>query len=498
MITTNSLLFTCERPKVITTRDNRRMVVSCGKCRSCLIQRMRSKALVCSEQEKQSRYTFFVTLTYDRYNVPKMYPVFMHDAGLNRQFVELYDQETGELVSSCYYPHSKVKQLISRSDDKSLHYARYTDLQKFVKRLRRRISTNKIYNNEKIKYYSVSEYGPRTFRPHFHCLFYFDDPNLAQNFGKLVHSSWSLGYTYTTLSNGGVSSYVASYVNSIVSVPEIFKGNATCPKSSHSSLLALPLCQSEFKKDVKNVTSRIIRPVERTKDGVRTFNAPWRSFKSYLFPKCYRYANKSFHERVATYGLLQTIVRRYGKKTKISEYVPLIKADYYNNLLRPNIGNFLLSSDEKGYILPTDDILLGRLYQLKHYQNLMSIFGLSSYQLTRNIDIFYNRLDYQNLIEMYGTIIESEHTLCQSDYDLFSQVYAYNSQFYELDVVQFNGMLLEVDLVKDLYKKSGIYTSLVNSRKTAYQQSIKHKYLNDLNNIFIQNHEQCHVYEVNS
>ena len=98
--------------------------------------------------------------------------------------------------------------------------------------------------------------------------------------------------------------------------------------------------------------------------------------------------------------------------------------------------------------------------------------------------------------EKFGTIVESEHTLSGSDYDLFSQVYAYNSQYYEHDVVQFNGMLLEVDLVKDLYKKSSIYTQLVNSRKTAYQQSIKHKYLNDLNNIFLFNHEQCNEYEI--
>ncbi len=496
MININSLLFTCEHPKVITTKDNHRMVVSCGKCRSCLIQKMRSKALVCSEQEKLSKYCFFVTLTYDRYNVPKMFPLFLLDSARNRQYVEFYDEETGELVSSCYYPHSKVKQLMSRSDDKKLHYCRYTDLQKFVKRLRRRISLHNIYNNEKIKYYSVSEYGPRTFRPHFHVLFYFDNSKLAQDFGKLVHSAWSLGYSYTTLSEGSVSSYVASYVNSITSIPEIFKGNATNPKSSHSSCLALPFSKNEFKEIYKNEPSRFIRPVERIQDGVRTTSAPWRSFKTYLFPKCFRYAFKSFHERCSTYGLLQTIVKRYGKKARIIDYVPLIKKDYYNKVLRPNIADYLLSSNDEGYILPTDDILLGRLYQLKHYQNLMQKFDLSSYELTRNIDIFYSRLDYQNLIEMYGTICDSEHQLNSSDYELFSQVYAYNSQFYEQDVVQFNGLLLEVDLVKKLYKKSDLYSRLVNSRLTAYQQSIKHKYLNDLNNIFIIHHEQCNVYEI--
>ena len=496
MITINSLLFTCEHPKLITTKDNRRMVVSCGKCRSCLIQKMRSKAVVCSEQEKLSQYCFFVTLTYDKEHVPCAYPLFLKDTAKGRQYVELYDEESGELISSVYYPHNKVRQIMSKCDDKKLHYARYSDLQKFVKRLRRRISLISDYDNEKIKYYSVSEYGPRTFRPHFHVLFYFDNAKLAQDFGLLVHKAWKAGYTYTTLSRGSVSSYVASYVNSIVSIPEIYQGNATHPKSSHSSCLALPLDKDEFKEVFINEPSGLIRPIERIKDGVRSTSAPWRSFKSYLFPKCFRYAHKSFHERCATYGLLQTIIKRYGEQERIIDYIPLIKRDYYNKVLRPNIADFLLSSNDDGYILPTDDILIGRLYQLKHYQNLMQRFGLSSYQLTRNIDIFYSRLDYQNLIEMYGTICESEHDLSSSDYELFSHVYAYNAQYYEHDVVQFNGMLLEVDLVKDLYQKSGLYARLVNSRLTAYQQSIKHKYLNDLNQIFIINNEQCNVYEI--
>ncbi len=472
------------------------MVVSCGKCRSCLIQKMRSKAVVCSEQEKLSKYCFFVTLTYNREHVPCMFPVFLKDTAKGRQYVELYDEETGELVGTSYYPHSKVRQIMSKCDDKKLHYARYSDLQKFVKRLRRRISLNNDYDNEKIKYYSVSEYGPRTFRPHFHVLFYFENAKLAQDFGLLVHQAWKAGYTYTTLSKGGVSSYVASYVNSIVSIPEIFKGDATHPKSSHSSCLALPLDKDEFKEVFINEPARFIRPIERIKDGVRSTSAPWRSFKCYLFPKCFRYAYKCFHERCATYGLLQTIIKRYGKQERIIDYVPLIKQDYYNKVLRPSIGDYLLSSNDDGYILPTDDILISRLYQLKHYQNLMQRFGLTSYQLTRNIDIFYSRLDYQNLIEMYGTICESEHDLSPSDYDLFSHIYAYNSQYYEHDVVQYNGMLLEVDLVKKLYEKSGLYARLVNSRLTAYQQSIKHKYLNDLNQIFIINNEQFNVYEV--
>ena len=109
----NSLLFTCEHPKTIITKDNRTMVVSCGKCRSCLVQKQRAKSLVCSEQEKLSKYCFFITLTYDRFNVPCLYPVFKHDKATKRQIIELYDEDTGELVATPQYPHKLLRKIMS-------------------------------------------------------------------------------------------------------------------------------------------------------------------------------------------------------------------------------------------------------------------------------------------------------------------------------------------------------------------------------------------------
>ncbi len=489
MITINSLLFTCEHPKVITTKDNRRMVVSCGKCRSCLIQKMRSKAVVCSEQEKLSKYCFFVTLTYNREHVPCMYPVFLKDTAKGRQYVELYDEETGELVGTSYYPHSKVRQIMSKCDDKKLHYARYSDLQKFVKRLRRRISLNNDYDNEKIKYYSVSEYGPRTFRPHFHVLFYFDNAKLAQDFGVLVHQAWKAGYTYSTLSQGAVSSYVASYVNSIVSIPEIFKGDATHPKSSHSSCLGISLDSKELAQIYKNEPKRFVRIVERKdSDGNVSFSSPWRSYRNYLFPKCYGYSYKSSWERFCTYSALQTVIARYGER-KIVDYVDLIINDFYNESLPYKLAVALLTPAIDGYILPSRDILLSRLYQSKHYYNLCKKFDLTPKQLCNNIDVFYSNLDYQNLVEMYGLINESVHILSPADYEMFSKSYAYGTQMENVDFVEFNGIMFEPKVLKELYDKSSLYQYVLTSRKTAYQKSIKHKELNDLNNIFNYNYE---------
>lgn len=497
MITINSLLFTCEHPKVITTKDNRKMVVSCGKCRSCLVQKQRSKSLVCNEHEKLHKYCFFVTLTYDRNHVPCAYPVYMKDAATNRQYVELYDEETGELLGSPKYPHALLRKIIARCDDKKLHYCRYSDVQKFIKRLRRRIEYSKLYNNEKITYFAVSEYGPRTFRPHFHILFYTDNPRLSQDFRQLVSACWSFGYTYTTLSEGHCSSYVASYVNSIVSIPQVLQCDSTRPKQSHSSRMGLPIFEGEFTEIYKHEPTRFVRYVKHVRDGKVSMSAPWRSFKCFLFPRCYGYTYKDFYQRVATYNCLSSLIRRYGTQ-KIVDYLPLLKADFLNGILPHRILNAIFTPDYDGYKLPTDEILLSRLYALSHYKYLMDTFDLSSLQLCINIDKFYSALDYENLKEMYGTIQESEHILSPSDYELFSQCYAYQSQLSDDDVIEFNGMLLEVSWLKDSYYKSNLYAGLANSRAASYQKSVKHKYLNDLNNIFLVNNEQCNVYEVDS
>lgn len=486
MLQIPSLLFTCEHPKHIITNDHRKMVVSCGKCLSCIVQKARSKAGVCQEQEKLSKYTFFVTLTYAPKFVPKAFCDFRKVEG--KQVVDMYDIETGELIASQFYKHSLAKQIIRRSDDGYLHYARYTDVQKFIKRLRRKITYNNI-SNEKIKYYSVSEYGPRTFRPHFHLLVYFDDPKIAEVFNQYVSACWTLGYNMSSLSRGGSSSYCASYVNSCVALPDLFKTSATNPKSSHSSCLALPLASQEFAEIYKNEPKRFVRIVERKNaDGLVTFSAPWRSYKNYLFPKCYRYTTKSTFERYATYGCLSTITKRYGEK-QIVDYVNDIVEDYYNNTLPYNIVISILTPCLEGFTLPTEEILLARLYQLKHYQNLCIRFDITPKELCDKVDIFYTSLDYQNLIEMYALINESEHILSPADYEMFSNSYAYGSQMSDDDFVEFNGILFEPKVLKDMYDNSSLYQYVLTSRKTAFQQSIKHKELNDLNKIFDYHYE---------
>lgn len=56
--------------------------------------------------------------------------------------------------------------------DGYLSYTSKRDAQLFLKRVRKNLSK---YSDEKIRYYIVSEYGPKTFRAHYHVLFFYDE-----------------------------------------------------------------------------------------------------------------------------------------------------------------------------------------------------------------------------------------------------------------------------------------------------------------------------------
>lgn len=74
------------------------------------------------------------------------------------------------------------------------------DLQKFFKRLRKKI-------NEKIKYYAVGEYGTKTYRPHYHAIIM----GLSSNDYSTIDSSWSLGNILIGDVNEKSISYVCKY-----------------------------------------------------------------------------------------------------------------------------------------------------------------------------------------------------------------------------------------------------------------------------------------------
>lgn len=103
----------------------------CGRCIGCRLDYSRQWANRCMLELKYHEKACFITLTYDPVHVPRSYYV---------------DPGDGSAVPSLT--------LCKR------------DLQLFIKRLRKR------FPESTIRYFGCGEYGPSTFRPHYHVILY--------------------------------------------------------------------------------------------------------------------------------------------------------------------------------------------------------------------------------------------------------------------------------------------------------------------------------------
>lgn len=139
-----------------TEPEPRFLEVPCGKCAACLMSRRRDWSLRLSKEAKTAYYSLFVTLTYS--------DEFLPADGVNKE-----------------------------------------DVQAFLARLRDRL--RKKYEIT-VRYYIVSEYGPETFRPHYHGLFFFNGyvPDASD-----ILSSWGKGFCYLGTVESRTIQYVSSY-----------------------------------------------------------------------------------------------------------------------------------------------------------------------------------------------------------------------------------------------------------------------------------------------
>lgn len=209
-----------------------------------------------------------------------------------------------------------------------LKYVNYRDYQLFAKRFRKYLFT-KIGSYEKISSYVVSEYSPRTFRPHFHILFFFDSDEVAKNIRQAVYQNWKLGRVDTQLARDSAGSYVSGYLNSLVSLPRIFTDvSFTKNKSRFSKLFGY----ESFRQTVETPEQAVERLSERVcfvRNGkLCEFNPPV-SYISRLLPRFVPYgSNFSVETRTvlrSIRGVLQLFRRNEPFKketpTNLSEFI---------------------------------------------------------------------------------------------------------------------------------------------------------------------------------
>lgn len=138
-------------PSPLTVEDprydhaSRRVTVPCGKCGACLSNRRADWSFRLAEEMKTTINTFFITLTYEN------------------KYLK---------ITKDGYPTLDKK-----------------DLTNFIKRLRK--DNSKLWKN-RLRYYCVGEYGPKTGRPHYHGIMYNIHLDLAIP-GTGIIDHWDMG-----------------------------------------------------------------------------------------------------------------------------------------------------------------------------------------------------------------------------------------------------------------------------------------------------------------
>lgn len=147
---------------------SRGRVVPCGKCFSCRSKRRSQWAARLREESRfhlsQGNCCLFLTLTYNDENIPRL--------------------EDGTAVARIY------------------------EFSGFIKRLRK-----KLYGSKRgsLRYFGVSEYGPKTLRPHYHAIL-FGFPKLPlKKINEIISSCWTSGFISVSFCNNRTIAYCTKY-----------------------------------------------------------------------------------------------------------------------------------------------------------------------------------------------------------------------------------------------------------------------------------------------
>ena len=359
-----------------------------------------------------------------------------------------------------------------------LKYINYRDYQLFAKRFRKYLFT-KIGSYEKISSYVVSEYSPRTFRPHFHILFFFDMDEIAENIRQAVYQSWQLGRVDTQLARDSAGSYVSGYLNSLVSLPSIFTDIPfTKAKSRFSKLFGF----ESFRQTVKVPEQTIERLSERVRfvrNGKSCEFTPPISYISRLLPRFVPYSsNFSVETRTvltAIRGVLQLFRRNEPFKTEtptnvstfIHTYIVTLyeKYGYRYDTLPECLRIYLAYTRSAKEISYFTDSLKQKLCRPLYIYRIWESLGLSDDYIISLSDEYMSRCRSMSLEKQLSIQQEMFEREGYSD-ELLSLFYINKPQ------VKVNNRYIQE------WKDNNYYE--------VHYIRVKHKKLNDENNVFLE------------
>lgn len=557
----NKLVTRCQNPRTVVNKyTHEPVVVPCGHCPSCILRRSAIQTNLLTTYSAQFRYVYFVTLTYAPcflptlevsvietctddiadvpcvpniddldadnpntylfgfHSVPRSASVKLKNSTVERTFKDpeirfSYPMKPKDLLS--------ILGKINHNIPNRIPYVCNRDLDLFLKRLR------SYYPDEKLRYYAVSEYGPTSFRPHWHLLLFSNSERFSQTVCENVSKAWSYGRCDASLSRGFAASYVASYVNSFVALPDFYTQmpKVVRPKSFHSiGFTESNLFPRKVRiAEVDEVTNKCLDGVVVERNGkFHTIKPTW-PYLLRLFPRfsdAIRKSSSSIYQLLSAAFSAPSRVIRSGCAD--------IGCDPFNESSKQSIlsfckqylnyvDNYGKEIDERNILspisnLPYSDILIlseCRLYdgvdlEVTHRISRVYRFflGISKFIRTYSTDgcselfwssgtpggelfgrerflriisekivNFWNRYDYNRLVDFYQTLEDS------NDKDLVDFELRNYSFRYDRTVLN--------DRKEKPYNELPLVCRLAAVALTKCRDKVKHKKINDLSGVFL-------------
>jgi hypothetical protein len=437
------------------------------------------------------RHIFFEqvqgTLPYDR-EIKEYVPV-KDNWFLSMDAIRSFIHKT-QAVDKTDYPASE-----QYGRDNLIPFLNYVDVQNYIKRLRKHLF-QQLGSYETLHFYAVGEYGPVHFRPHYHLLLFTNSEKVAQILRYCHYKSWKLGRSDCQRSVGGAGSYVASYVNSLCSSPLLYRScRAFRPKSRASVGFFEKGCVFDEGEDPYSQIERKIDSVVNGRiynfNGISVRSTPPVSYFRTLLP---RFSSARNDDSIAIARILLAVHRtpqriaRFGIIDYRQDSVLALVRAYYRYLK----SNSILTDDDKiilhasrcltRFVNCSSDVdiesYINKLYRLflyvcKFFRNWhLPLFGsdISAYSarimfiLKTGIE-YEKKADYESLRDAYNLRIRYP--------DISDCMFALPQNGQESDVLQ--AVSVETfQLLEQLRYRSSTFC----------RDMIKHKKLNDANNIF--------------
>lgn len=234
--------------------------------------------------------------------------------------------------------------------DNLIPFLNYVDVQNYIKRLRKYLY-QVLGSYETLHFYAVGEYGPVHFRPHYHILLFTNSKEVSEVLRLCHDKSWKLGRSDFQVARGGASSYVASYVNSLSAAPLLYRSCRAFKPRQRASLGFFEKGEIfEEGEDVYHAIEQKIDSVINGRvynfNGVSVRSTPPMSYIRTLLP---RFSSARYDDAVAIARIIRAVasapkrMARFGIVDYDSDSILSIVRAYYRYITL----NHILTDEDK-------------------------------------------------------------------------------------------------------------------------------------------------------